>query len=119
VPDRRVLEAQMPSSIRPYCSLGFVDVYQIYITSADVPIYLAHTISVNINWYRRKYVGTAAKPMGEDTELPIDAGLHSHSGSKSGSLLKERKKTPKSSDQGRHVLTHQGADSRCRCEFDH
>ena len=66
---------------------------------------------MNINWHRRKYVGTAAKPMGEDTELPIDAGLHSHSDSGSDRLLKERKKTPKSPDQVRHVLTHQGADS--------
>jgi hypothetical protein len=49
--------------------------------------------------------------MGEDTELPIDTGQHSHSGSGSDTLLKERKKTAKSSDQGRHVLTHQGADS--------
>jgi hypothetical protein len=58
-----------------------------------------------------KVWGTAAKPMGEDTELPGDAGLHSHSGSGSDTLLKERKKTPKSPDQDRHVLTHQGADS--------
>jgi hypothetical protein len=53
----------------------------------------------------------AAKPTGEDTELPIDAVLHSHSGSGSDRILKERKKTPKSSDQVRHVLTHQGVDS--------
>jgi hypothetical protein len=58
-----------------------------------------------------KVCGDCREADGEETELPIDAGLHSHSDSGLDSLWKERKKTPKSSDQGRRVLTHQGADS--------
>lgn len=66
-----------------------------------------------MKWYRRKYRGTAAQRMadGGDIELPLDGGLHPHSELGLVSLLKERKKTGKSSDRGRHVLTLQGADS--------